>query len=219
MTRFEQMLTRYIGSAFARQLALADVIGEADWQLDTRTGQLSFSNGQVFSTSVLGTQSDLSGTWLWAWANGSLAQAEDGVMDAANKLRAYGEAHSIPEFTQPEIRLGIVNGYTLAMVASGLLKAGGFYRGPYEGGAAFLLLRPGAVPTAPPSVERILTTLSQVIQYFSVPHDAMARAFLEDQGFAITEHGSTWNIQAADGRALRLEFDDRRRITGMKASS
>src|SRR5919108_6022775 len=58
--------------AFDRQLRLAEVVGERDWQLDQDRGVLTFGDDISLDAQILGSASDRSGTWLWAWANPSI---------------------------------------------------------------------------------------------------------------------------------------------------
>ena len=58
--------TSGIGAAFARQLALAEHIGERDWQIDLTEGVATFGDDLRYQVQLLGTESHLDNTWLWA---------------------------------------------------------------------------------------------------------------------------------------------------------
>jgi hypothetical protein len=55
--------------ALGRQLLLADLVGDLDWAYDLPTGLLSCGDRYRWPAEVLGTESEETGTWLWAWAN------------------------------------------------------------------------------------------------------------------------------------------------------
>lgn len=55
--------------ALDKQLHLNDLVGEADWLVNQDAGTITFGGEKVCPAQVLGTQSDASGTWQWAWAN------------------------------------------------------------------------------------------------------------------------------------------------------
>ena len=56
-------------SSFERQLHLSDIAGKGDWHFDLSTSTLSFDNLYQWHAQLLGTESQASNTWLWAWAN------------------------------------------------------------------------------------------------------------------------------------------------------
>ena len=104
--------------AFDRQLLLADLIGDLAWQYDLQTGFLSFGDRFAWQAEVLGTESQESGTWLWAWANNasSIPAQQQG---ASLKLRALGEEHGIAELTEPMVLLDHADGHAFASIAVG----------------------------------------------------------------------------------------------------
>jgi hypothetical protein len=57
-----------------------------------------------------------------------------------------GEAQQIPELTAPVIASAETDGHALALIASGVCRANAYYRAPYDGGAAFLLIQDDSFP-------------------------------------------------------------------------
>jgi hypothetical protein len=105
-------------------------------------GTMTFTKGDkrvVSPVQILGTQSEKTNTWLWAWAN-----ARSGIparlISAAKDLRGFGDENKIEEFTKPTWGIDKWDGYAIASVASALLGVPGFHRAPYAGGAMFVLL-------------------------------------------------------------------------------
>ena len=74
MTAFLDHFTQHIGTSFARQLALADYLGECRWQVDVVGGTIHFEDKGSYPIQLLGSESEMEGTWLWAWANEMLVQ-------------------------------------------------------------------------------------------------------------------------------------------------
>ncbi len=99
------------------------------------------------------------------------------------------------------------------MIASGLLGSDPYYRGPYDGGALYFILK--NVPLAPISVQRISTTLTQVISSFEVEHLSMVRSFLSDLKLPFDEQPGL--VRTTDG-AIRIEFDALGRISNIQSS-
>lgn len=110
--------------------------GSADrWDLDQTTGVISWTFPHQRATAkaqILGSYSPNGGTWMWAWANESILPD---LRHDAETLRAWGEAHGHPAFTEPVFTgdAGTVGDLVAAAVL--VLRATGFYRGPGAGGS------------------------------------------------------------------------------------
>ena len=193
----------------ARQVALADLIGERDWSVDLSAGHATFGGDLRFAIQLLGTESHRDGTWLWAWANAE-SNLPPALLHLCGWLRDYGGRAGIPELTEPGFPLERADGARLALVASGLTGRP-YYRGPYDGGALFFHLEgvpdPGPVPP-----ERVITVLSQVIQTWPLPHRRVAVAFLTQQGWAVDDRHDGLSARHPDGSTIEITFDERGRI-------
>jgi hypothetical protein len=211
---FNKLLSEHIGAACARQLTFADFLGERNWSVDIGTGKVGFGDDLEYPIQLLGSESHISDTWLWSWANEHIDPAPE-TMAAGAQLRALGEQSGIEELAAPNFSLDAADGHTIAAVASGIYGRCCYYRGPYDGGALFFLVT--NVPDsmfAPVSPERAITALTQVISIFDVDHWQMARSFLTSQGFNLREDPQA--IAASrDGGTMTLSFDELGRLTGM----
>ncbi len=198
--------------AFDRQLLLADLIGDLPWAYDMQSGTLSFGDRYQWKAEVLGTESKESGTWLWSWANeGSNIPPEQQA--ASLKLKALGEEHGIEELTEPMVPLEHANGQALASIAGigeGWGKA--YYQGPYEGGAAFLLITDEQLQfQVDEPLQRILTVFPQAITALELPnHREALRGYLERYGFEPEDRGGALILREANEVVLRAEFDEER---------
>ena len=75
-----------------------------------------------------------------AWAN-TQSGIPAPLLRACESLRARGDRDGIPELTAPQLPLDAWDGHLIAMIASALTReCAGYYRGPYDGGAIFVLL-------------------------------------------------------------------------------
>ena len=140
MITLERMFEVHAAYSLDKQMALAELLnGSGAWRFDMDSGTLAFGTRHTFAVQVLGTESHSDKSWLWGWAN-----LQSGIpkrlLQAAEQLRAFGVEHGVPELTEAESPLARLNGDYFAMIASGACKADGFYRGPYAGGALYLLL-------------------------------------------------------------------------------
>ena len=219
MTPFEEHFAIHAGSSHARQMALADHLGDRSWGLDAHEGILRFGDDLRFPVQLLGTRADHDDSWMWAWAN-----VESGLPPAvtavASALRQFGEEHGIEELTEPVFVLGEgLTGHMLAMACSGLAGGKCYYRGPYEGGALFMLL--DEVPahvTAPVSAQRAVFVLNDLISQFAVDHRMLAINFLRQQAFAVGENPGVVTATRPDGSALQIHFGSLGRIERAEAT-
>lgn len=214
MPGFDQLFAQHAATAFARQLALADLIGDRDWQLDITAGKATFGDDLQFPIQLLGTESELDGTWLWAWANEASGLPPQ-VLQLAAAMRAFGSEHEVAELTEPTFPLDRMDGTRLALLASGLTGRG-YYRGPYDGGAVFFHLE--NVPETPVRPERALTVLAQIIQAFPVDHHTLVVAFLTQQGWRVGDEPALVTGRHPDGSDLRITFDELGRIADMSGT-
>ncbi len=125
-------------AAYERQLAFSGMVGDRDWLLDQATATLRLGDDLVMPAQILGSVSDGSGTWLWAWANPSV---EPSMTTAAERARALGQERNIAVLVQSEVAIGrIGDGRLLALAVADALGAEAYYECPYEGGTAYVLV-------------------------------------------------------------------------------
>lgn len=212
MSPFNELLSEHVGAAFARQLAFADFLGERNWNLDLGTGKVGFGDDLEYPIQLLGSEAHNNNTWLWAWANRHIDPAPQ-AMAAATRLRDLGKKRGIAPLAEPTFSLDAADGHAIAMVASGIEGGCCYYRGPYNGGAAFFLVTD--VPKsllAPVPPERAITVLTQVISQFDVDHRLMAKSFLASQGFELREESKSVTA-SREGGTITLSFDELGRLT------
>ncbi|HWS31583.1 MAG TPA: hypothetical protein VN408_02445 [Actinoplanes sp.] len=214
MSTFDDLFAQHVATGMARQLALADLLGDRGWQLDLNEGMVTFGEDLRFPVQLLGTESHSDGTWLWAWAN-SGSNLDPGLLQLAGWLREHGRLEGVRELTEPTLRLDRIDGHRLSLVASGLTGRS-YYRGTYPGGAIFFHLEnlPSRVRGAVPP-ERTYSVLGQVLQAFAVDHRKVVVAFLQQQGWRVddTAHGVAG--RHPDGSTLRVTFDHLGRVSDM----
>lgn len=214
-----QLLVNHGLPALDKQLHLSDLVGEADWLLDQDAGTLTFGGMTVCAAQVLGSQSDAAETWLWAWANSSVPEhvARDAVA-----VRKYGTDHGIEELTRDELPLGgSITGEALALIASELTHADAYYRGPFEGGAVFVLLRlPEDAPRpAPADVLRAVRTLSIAPMALAIPLPRQVVAnYVRSIGLIVEDSGRDLVGRDAGGESLTVAFDLSGRIKAVTST-
>jgi hypothetical protein len=144
-------------AAYDRQLAFASIVGDRDWLLDQETKVLQLGDDLWLPASDLGSVAESAGTWLWAWANESVAPD---MRTDAERARQIGSDRGLDLLTTPEVDVArIIDGHLLALAISGLLDADAYYRCPYRRGAAYVTVKLSSVRAAPDRVGRHLGEL------------------------------------------------------------
>ena len=210
--------TEKIICSLEKQISLSDLVGVLGWSYDLATGELSFGNQHHWHSQLLGTESQSSNTWLWAWAN-TESNIPAHLLVASLVLKAYGVQHGIPELTTPQLPLDQIDSHTLALFASGICEANAYYRCPYEGGALFVLIMDDNFPkcTDPP-LQRIATVFPQAIASLEIPDHRLALAgYLDHYGLGHEQDGGKIVVKEDGEAALTATFDEQNRLTKLEA--
>jgi hypothetical protein len=211
---YVQLLT-----AFDKQSSLSTIVGDRDWQFNTETGILSFGDRYHWQAQLLGTKSDESQTWLWAWANISRSIPAC-LLVSSLALKAYGEQYAISELTMPQIPLHQIDEHTLVLLASVICDANAYYRCPYEGGALFLLIMDENFPkcTDPP-LQRIATVFPQAIASLDIPDHRLALiGYLAHYGLSYEQEGEKIVVKEEGEVELEAIFDEHNRLTNLEVT-
>jgi hypothetical protein len=209
---FDELYTDFVMASFDKQLRLADLHAGQPWEFDMDRGEILFNDAVAYKVQILGTESEESGTWMWAWAN-TASQIPDSLLRAANDLRSFGAEHGVAELTDDEVALDRVDGHTIALIGLGLCNAQAYYRCPYDGGAMFVLITDDTLPLESGNrLERLSSTITQAISNLDIAdHKAATIAYCRRQGLQFEERDDALTV--TDGRStLTIEFDDLKRI-------
>ena len=119
---------------------------EDQWSLDQDSGELIFTFPDTIAKApaqIIGTFDTAANTWLWAWANRSIA--EHLTRDAV-RVRQYGQQHGIARLTAAGWQAEELDGWQMAALANRLCSSNGAYRGP--AGATLVFMTFGEVQLA-----------------------------------------------------------------------
>lgn len=213
-----QLITQHGAASWDKQMCLSDAIGDGDWQLSLSEGQITFGGRQSFPVQVLGSEGDAAGTWLWAWAN-TESNLPPTLVQAAEQMRAFGEQERVAEFVAPEINLEDADGHKLSAIACGVCGADAYYRGPYAGGAVFLLL---TAPTlrrfADDTPMRFIRIFTEFISAVSCDHRSALAAYAAYKGFACQSVAGADTVRLPAGAEVRAEFDAQDRLAKLSST-
>jgi hypothetical protein len=217
MSTFQPLFEHHAAASLEKQWLLAKHIGDADWLIDFETQTISFGTQLTCSIQELGSESELSQTWLWAWAN-TTVDSPAAILQDAHTTRLFGTHRHIREFTEPMLDLAHIQGHQLALVAVGICQRDGYYRGPYEGGAVFVLLDAPILRTTP-SAQRMVNVFSQLIATYDIHHRNALQAYGEYHNCQIQTHDQTLNLIVPTHEVIEATFDSFGRIVKLDITS
>ena len=215
---FTDLFVQHAMASYAKQLAFADAIENAgSWDLNLKAGTLSLADGQSFKIGLLGSYGEAAGTWLWLWANSNMDVPPEVSADA-HQLRQLGRDRNIPEFSEAQTHGEELFCHRIALIAAGETGAGAYYRAPYEGGSAWLLIK-DELPPAPHrhDLARVQRVIAESISTFEMAHRPALEAYFKTEDMTVEETEPFEIVASATDGDLRVRFDDDGRITEMKS--
>jgi hypothetical protein len=217
--KFKDLFLQHIGRSWDKQKALGDLIkGSGRWDYDQRTATLKFSNSYTFKIQMVGTESTISNTWLWTWANTG-SPTPLAMMHASLVARDFGEKNDVAELVTPKLLLSNeVNGGTLLMVVCGIYGGDSFYRGPYDNGAMFMLIKDPKYPQLEHHpIHRVVEIFPQLLGYVPIKEQRTALYYyLQSYDLSPQADGEALVAHHSDGLSLRATFDHRERLINLK---
>jgi len=102
-----------------------------NWYYDQLTGELTFSNNGVKKLIIdyeeVGSVSEVTNTFLWAWANPHL---EEKIKSEIVKVKEFGLKRNFDKLIDAKWKADQYDGWEMTAIASYLLKTKGAYRVP-----------------------------------------------------------------------------------------
>ena len=128
-------------------------IAEAEtWSVDQDAGEITWILGEgrvaVAPVQIIGTYNPDDGTFMWGWDHPAVDPA---LQESARLVKAIGEKHDIPRFTQQKITIsGESEAWEFVAVANRLANSNGGYRGDSGGPLVFMTFGKLSVSTESP---------------------------------------------------------------------
>ncbi|WP_316738239.1 DUF6882 domain-containing protein [Pedobacter aquatilis] len=208
----QELIERFGGIAFDKQIAIADAIGANSWSLDMINEKINFGDAVEFSFKILGSFSRTTGTWLWAWANTAVEESDESLLHA-NKLKAYGEENDVDFLKLDSFEASNIDLHLIGLTASGFLKTTGYYIADYGTGAMVFTIQNDEILTKEEiGCEKIETVFNQLINDFDVSQRFALKFYLMEKGYEVTEIGN--NLTAThNAKTIFAEFDNENNLT------
>ena len=212
------LLSRSIGTIRLRQLKFADIIGNQDWNVDFAIGKIMFGDN-VFPIDFIGSESNVSNTWMWGSnnVNGFSDELVRGVTAFVKKT----EIQNTKEINNSSFKIdGIVSGHYLATIYAYYNK-GCYYRCVHEKGAAFVLMKnvPEEVFVSA-DAEVVMSTITQLISDLPLNQLLLVRGLFDNNCIRYDNmDGRLLRGYFRDGKQIEVSFDELNRIENMKFSN
>ncbi|OUL60197.1 DUF6882 domain-containing protein [Flavobacterium sp. AJR] len=207
----QELIERYGGIVFDKQLDFGDLIGNNNWNINIANGEISFGTNLVFPIQVLGTISHSSQTWLWAWAN-TKSGLTDKVIQQALELKKYGEDNEINILKNDTFDFSKEDLHLIGTIASGIHNSSAYYICDYGQGAMVVTIKSDQIDkNRKDNHFRIMTVFPQLISQFDMNHNLALTNYLTDKGYNISENGVKLTA-TKNGDIVTAEFDDQSRL-------
>jgi hypothetical protein len=211
------MLSKYFEQyaliSLEKQDKLELLLGDYTHVLDLDSGKIRFNDNLEISFQVLGTESDNSLIWLWAWAEEQTEEVPADLVRASRELRDWGLHEGVQEFTLPSVDLHRADGHVLSMIASELCRASCYFRDAYEGGSAFYLLYDKLIDAQPFfDLSRLSRRFLDLISRYEFNHRNALLSYFRLRGLSAAEKDSAITCELDSGESLSAEFDNQGRL-------
>jgi hypothetical protein len=212
-------LEQFALHSLEKQDKLALLLGEFTPVIDIDARLIRFNDNLEISFQVLGTESDNTLIWLWAWADEQPEEIPVDLHQAARELKDWGLQMGIREFTLPSLDLHKAEGHALSMIACEICNASAYFRDAYEGGAVFLLLFDKRIDTQPSfDLLRLSHRFLDLISRYELNHRNTLLSYLRLNKLPFSAVDLTVTCELDSGEQLSADFDDIGRLTHLNGT-
>lgn len=189
-----------------KQAKFERLIGEHFAEFDLDAGILKIDNELALPFQVLGTQSDNTLTWLWAWSEEHADVASEQAA-AALKLKEWGLKQGLEEFCMPEVDIERADGMMISLIACEVCKASCYYQDAYEGGAVFVLLSGSGIDRQPAfELSGFLRAFTDLASRYNFNHRNALLSYFRLKGLSFVEHGAFVTGKLESAEEIVMEF-------------
>lgn len=219
MSTVNEYFEQFAMVSLEKQAKFDRLTGEHFAEFDIDAGILRIDNELAFPFQVLGTQSDNTLTWLWAWSE-EHADVQPDLLTAAMKLKEWGLKNGIEEFYIPEVDIQRADGMMISLIAAEVGKASCFYRDAYEGGAVFVLLSGTGIDRQPDfELSGFLRSFANIVSLYDFNHRNALLSYLRIKGLPFVEDSAMITGRLGSGEEIRMAFSSSGGIMSLNEES
>jgi hypothetical protein len=210
----QELLERYGCIGLDRQTDFDQVIGQQPWNVNMKTGEITFGGVHQYPMQVIGTYSFDGKSWLWGWANEASGIKQEFLQECL-RLKSFGERNHLADLTSPQLDAEFDDTHQWGMIACGFFGSSAYYVADYGQGALVVTMKARELDEVRKNeFVRMLTTFPRFIGAYDVDHRASLKYYAEAKGFEVTSNGN--QLVAAKGKdSITAEFDGLGRMTSM----
>lgn len=207
MSTINDYFEKFALISLEKQAKFERLAGEHFAEFDLEAGIVKIGNDLALPFQVLGTQSDNTFTWLWAWSE-EHADVQPELLAAALKLKEWGAKNGVSEICLPGIAIERADGMMISLIAVEVCKASCYYRDAYEGGAVFVLLSGSGIDRQPAfDLSGILRAFTDLASRYDLNHRNALLSYFRMKGLPFAENELMITGKLESGEELRMEFD------------
>jgi hypothetical protein len=220
MNKLTKYLEQFALISLEKQDKLASLLGDYTYVLDLESGKIRFSDNIDVTFQVLGTESDNTLIWLWAWADEQTEDVPTDLLRVSRELRDWGSREGVQEFILPAVDLHRADGHVLSMIACELGKASCYFRDSYDGGSAFYLLYDKVIDAQPLfDLSRLSRWFLDLVSRYEINHRNALLAYFRFRGLSYEENGDAITCDLDSGERLSAEFDHAGHLTHLNGDA
>ncbi len=198
-----------------KQQKFLRLVGEHTLEIDLDAGMARFTKDHAFPFQVLGTESENTLSWLWAWAD-EQTEMPEALLKASLAMKMWMVTRGLHDYALPSLDLDRADGTLLSLIATEVCRAGCFYRDHYEGGALFILLYGNEIAAQAPFDRReLVRSLDELIERYEFNHRHALLSYLQTSGIEAAETKDTVSAMLQSGEQIIAEFDASGRLTAV----
>ena len=210
---------RFALISLEKQAKFERLTGEHFAEFDLEAGILKINNDLAFPFQVLGTQSDNTLSWLWAWSE-EHEEFQPDLITAAMQLKEWGSENGIEEFCIPEVDIEHADGMMISLIAAEVCNASCYYRDVYEGGSVFVQLSGAGIDRQPAfDLSGLLGSFTELASRYDLNHRNVLLSYLRMKGLPCIENGALVTGKLGSGEEIRMEFDGNGRILSLNGDA
>jgi hypothetical protein len=211
-------LEQYALASLEKQDKLGFLLDDRLHELDIESGKMRFSAREI-PVQAIGTESDNTLTWLWAWAD-EQTEIAPSLLQSAIQLRTWGGSNNIPEFVHPSVDLSQADGNAISLISTQVCNASAFFRDEYDGGSAYLLLFDSAIDSQPGfDQQRLIRSMVDLFIRYDLNHRNAVHSYCNSTGLEHVAEGHAINFMLATGERMATEFDSGGRLVALNGAA
>ncbi|RBQ24313.1 hypothetical protein ALNOE001_02240 [Candidatus Methanobinarius endosymbioticus] len=203
---FQKIFTKYGAFALDKQESLFEVIGDNIGELDIDNGTISFGEELEFPIQIIGTLSNETSKWHWAWDNEEVGIPKNLVKEAED-VKKIGEKYDIGQFTTDIFDADLLESHIIAMTVSGIMNDDAYYAVDFDDIVFFVTIKSDKIPHVE-SIERFINTYDKFQKEFDVKGRLAFEGYTKLRGYQYKEREEFSVAKIGESRVI-VGFTDR----------